>query len=309
MVGWEARRLRCLHDRSPRGDPSTPPINPLVSPSAESVFVESLDLASDLYVKKAVVTKQSPDFSFRMSNSSLPREARISKTTVEQLVGRSINDLSLYRRALTHRSLLRVYPEHALQSNERLEFLGDALLDLLVGEVLYEHFPMKDEGTLTRLRARLVSEQPLATYARHLDLGTNLLMSNNAARGEGRDNPSILADAFEAVVGAVYLDQGYDAVRTFVHEQVLAPLDLQELASQDENYKSQLLELMQAWGRSQPTYKVVEEEGPSHDKSFTVEVRIGDTAYKQGTAGNKQEAEQRAARRSLEHITEKETTS
>jgi len=244
-----------------------------------------------------------------MSEPSLPSDARVSRNTVEDLVDRPVDDLSLYRRALTHRSLLRIHPEHALESNERLEFLGDALLDLLVGDVLYDRFPGKDEGALTRLRARLVSERPLATYARRIDLGAHLLMSRNAARGKGRDNPSILADAFEALVGAVYRDQGYDAARAFVREQVIAPFDLAEIAAQDENFKSQLLEHMQARGRPQPTYRVVEETGPSHDKTFTVEVRVGDTAYEQGTAGSKQEAEQQAARRTMEQLAATEPTS
>ncbi len=244
-----------------------------------------------------------------MSESSLPPDARVSQRTVEQLVDRPVDVPSLYRQALTHRSLLRVYPERPLRSNERLEFLGDALLDLLISEVLYDRFPDKAEGPLTRLRARLVSERPLATYARHMDLGAHLLMSENAAQGGGRDNPSILADAFEALVGAVYRDQGYDAVQSFVQQQVFEPFDLMEVAAQDDNYKSQLLEHMQARGRPQPTYHVVQETGPSHEKTFTVEVRVGEAAYEQGTAGSKQEAEQRAARHTLEQITAEQSTS
>ena len=235
-------------------------------------------------------------------SESLPPGVQVSPSTIEQLIGRPVDDLSHYRRALTHRSLLRVHPTHEFQSNERLEFLGDALLDVFVGEVLYERFPDKDEGALTRLRARLVSEGPLATYARRLDLGPCLLMSENAAQGEGRNNPSILADAFEALVGAIYLDLGYETTRGFVQEQVLAPLDLQAVATRDENYKSQLLEHLQAQGRPQPTYHVVQESGPSHDKTFTVEVRVDSTAHEHGTAGSKQEAEQRAARHTLEAI-------
>ena len=235
-----------------------------------------------------------------MSNASLPPEARVSRDAVESLLGRSVDDVSIYRRALTHRSLLRVYPDRPVASNERLEFLGDALLDVFVSEVLYERLPDEDEGTLTRLRARLVSEQPLATYARRMDLGAHLLMSKNAAQNQGRDNPSLLADAFEALVGAVARDLGHAAARAFVHDQVVAPFDLMALATQDENYKSRLLEALQAEGRPQPTYHVVRETGPSHDKTFTVEVRVGDASYGQGTAGNKQAAEQEAARRTLE---------
>ena len=242
-----------------------------------------------------------------MSDSSLPAAAQVPRSEVEQLVGRSVHDLSLYRRALTHRSLLRVYPEQPLESNERLEFLGDALLDLFISEVLYDRFPDEDEGTLTKLRARLVSERPLAAYARRLNLGVHLLMSDNAARGDGRNNPSILADAFEALVGAVYVDRGHEAARAFVHETVIAPFDLMDVAARDENYKSQLLEYMQARGRPQPTYRVVYEEGPSHNKTFTVEVKVGDTAHEQGTAGSKQDAEQQAARRTLEALASHES--
>lgn len=235
-------------------------------------------------------------------SESLPSDLQDSRSTIETLVGRPVDNLSYYRRALTHRSLLRVYPNRTLQSNERLEFLGDALLDVFVGEVLYDRFPEKDEGALTRLRARLVSERPLATYARRLSLGTHVLMSENAAKGDGRDNPSILADAFEALVGAIYLDLGYEAAQAFVQEQVLKPFDLEEVAHQDENYKSQLLERLQAQERPQPTYHVVREQGPSHDKTFTVEVRVGDTTYERGTAGSKQEAEQQAAQHTLTEI-------
>jgi ribonuclease-3 len=134
-------------------------------------------------------------------------------------------------------------------------------------------------------------------------------MSKNAARGDGRNNPSILADAFEALVGAVYLDQGYETAQDFIHDTVITPFDLADLATQDDNYKSQLLEHMQARGRPQPTYRVVYEEGPSHDKTFTVEAVVGDTIYEQGTAGNKQDAEQQAARRTLEKIASQESTS
>lgn len=240
-----------------------------------------------------------------MNDSPSPPDIGVSRSTVEQLVGGPVDDLLLYRRALTHRSVLRVHPDSrrdALRSNERLEFLGDAFLDLIVSEDLYHRFPEKDEGELTRLRARLVSERPLATSARRMNLGTHLLMSENAARREGRNNPSILADAFEALVGAIYLDRGGEAARTFVQERMLDAFDLAEVAARDENYKSQLLERMQAEGRPQPTYRVVHEEGPSHDKLFTVEVRVGDTSYQQGTAGSKQEAEQEAARRTLDQM-------
>lgn len=233
----------------------------------------------------------------------------VSRTTIEQLVGQSVDDLSLYRRALTHRSLLRRYPNRDLQSNERLEFLGDALLDLLVGEVLFTRYPERDEGDLSRLRARLVSEAPLARYARRMNLGAHLLMTDNAAANNGRDNPTLLADAFEALAGAVYLDRGHAAARQFVRDHILAPFDLDEMLAQDTNYKSQLLEHMQAKGRPQPTYRVVNEVGPSHDKTFTVEAVVDDAALGQGTGSNKQQAEQRAAREALARLPTDSTVS
>lgn len=231
---------------------------------------------------------------------SSPQE--VSGAQIEALVGQSVEDLSLYRRALTHRSVLREPSDGSLRSNERLEFLGDALIDLVVSEALYQQFPEKNEGELTRLRAKLVSGAALAQYARGMNLGDYLLMSENAVQTEGRNNPNILADAFEAITGALYLDKDYAAASRFVHKRAVAPFDLEDIAAQDENYKSQLLERMQAEGRPQPTYRVVQEEGPSHDKTFTVEAIVGNSTYEQGTAGSKQQAEQEAARRTLNQL-------
>lgn len=221
---------------------------------------------------------------------------------IEALIGQPIQNPALYRRALTHRSLLRSPVASSLKSNERLEFLGDALLDLIVSETLYERFPDKNEGDLTRIRAKLVSGAALAQYARRMDLGAHILMSDNAAETEGRNNPNILADAFEALTAALYRDHDYAAATQFVDQHALGPFSLEDIAAQDENYKSQLLERMQAVGRAQPTYRVVHEDGPSHDKTFTVEAMIGDTAFGRGTAGSKQEAEQEAACRTLEQL-------
>ncbi|PEN14295.1 ribonuclease III [Longibacter salinarum] len=237
------------------------------------------------------------------SHSKTPADgAPLTTSMVSDLLQTPIQDLTLYRRALTHRSMLRSRNREANESNERLEFLGDALLDLIVGELLYHRFADRNEGFLTRLRAKLVSGKVLAEYARRIDLGDYLLMSKNAAKGEGRDNQSILADAFEAIVGALYLEQGYEAARTFVRDEVLDGIDLLEVAEQEENYKSLLLERMQADGRPQPTYRVIQEEGPSHDKTFTVEALVDDTAYGQGQAGSKKQAEQQAAREALKTI-------
>jgi ribonuclease-3 len=230
--------------------------------------------------------------------------APLTPEMVSRVLKIPVQDLTLYRRALTHRSLLRSRSQDVQESNERLEFLGDALLDLIVGEMLYHRFDDRNEGFLTRLRAKLVSGKVLANYARRIDLGDYLLMSSNAEKGEGRDNTSILADAFEALVGALYLDQGYDAARRFVRDEVLDGVDLQQVARHEENYKSLLLERMQAEGRPQPTYRVVQEEGPSHDKTFTVDALVDDVAYGRGSAGSKKQAEQYAAREALVNLSE-----
>jgi ribonuclease-3 len=223
----------------------------------------------------------------------------LTQPVVEALTGQPVGDLSVYRQALTHRSLLRDSPEASLRSNERLEFLGDALIELIVSETLYDRFPDKNEGELTRLRAKIVSGAALAQYARRMGLGAHLLMSENARRTEGSDNPNILADAFEALTAALYVDHDYDAAARFVHDHALQPFDLKDLAARNANYKSRLLERMQAEGHPQPTYRVVHEEGPSHDKTFTVEAVVGEAVYERGTADSKQQAEQEAARRTL----------
>lgn len=205
----------------------------------------------------------------------------------------------MYEQALTHRSVLRGRPDSHLRSNERLEFLGDAVLGFVVAEHLYRHFPEKDEGFLTRLRAKLVNGKALAHWAETIGLGEQILMSENMAQSEGRHNPTILADAFEAIIGALYLDLGSDAARRFIHRTMLDAVDLQGLAARRDNHKSLLLEYAQAHGWPQPSYRVVAEEGPSHSKTFTVDVILRGEAYGRGTAGSKKRAEQQAAREAL----------
>jgi ribonuclease-3 len=229
-------------------------------------------------------------------------DASLSPSELETLTRHPVGDVSLYRRALTHRSVLRGQTDTHLRSNERLEFLGDALLGFIVGEVLYRTFPDEDEGFLTRLRAKLVSKRALAGYARQMDLGAHLLMTENAARGRGRENPSILSDAFEALLGAVYLDQGFTSAQAFVQKRALDTVDFQELATAEENYKSVLQERLQKDNRPLPTYTVTDVAGPSHDRTYTVEVLIDGQSHGQGVAGSKQKAEQQAARKALQRL-------
>lgn len=228
------------------------------------------------------------------------------RDTIEALLGRPVRGVEPYVQALSHRSLRRGTDgghdgDHTC-SNERLEFLGDALLGAEVAEALFHRFPDRNEGYLTRLRARLVSGKALARCARRLELGRHLLMSENAARAGARDNASLLANAFEALLGALYLDLGAGAMRSFVQRHVLAPVDLEALAGHSENYKSRLLERMQAEARTQPTYRIAETNGPPHDRTFTAEVLLDGEPRGTGTAASKQKAEQKAAAEALESL-------
>ena len=218
-----------------------------------------------------------------------------------------VNDLALYEHALKHRSMFRGFVTNGTESNERLEFLGDAVLGAIVAEKLYSEFSDRDEGFLTRMRAKLVNGKILADYARAIDLGPLILMSDNMVASAGRDNQTILADAFEAIVGALYVDLGFAAARRFVFRLLDRLVDLERVAVQRSNYKSLLLEYVQARGWGQPFYSVIKEEGPSHDRRFTINVSVNGSIHGQGIASSKKEAEQRAANEALESLRENES--
>ena len=237
---------------------------------------------------------------------------RLSRDALEALVGRPVGEAALYVEALTHRSLTRGPAPHdrtSERSNERLEFLGDALVGAEVAEALFHRFPEKSEGDLSRLRARLVNGQALARCAERLELGRHLRVSDNADRSGARTRSTVLAGAFEALVGALYLDRGAGAARSFIKKHVLAPADVEEraaaLAEGGENYKSRLQEHVQARRPVQPAYRVAEREGPPHARRFTVEALIDGEPLGRGTAASKQKAEQAAAREALERLSEK----
>lgn len=244
---------------------------------------------------------------FQRSDVPSPDEAdlHITRATVEKLTGHPAGALALYAQALTHRSVLRSAEEASpLRSNERLEFLGDAILGSIVADALFRQFPKQDEGYLTRLRSRLVSGKALAGSAQALGLGTHLHLSDNLDRAGGRANRTVLSDAFEALIGALYLDQGFEAARAFVERTVLkgasrAGESLADVAARQENYKSLLLEYVQARGETPPQYRTTGADGPAHDRVFTVEVLIGGEAHGTGTAGSKKTAEQQAAGEAL----------
>jgi len=222
--------------------------------------------------------------------------------TLTDLVETEIRDVSLYEHALRHRSLLRGMTHAYVDSNERLEYLGDAILGFVVADVLYRSFPEKTEGFLTRLRSKLVNGGQLAKSARRIDLGRHIQVGDSLASDEHIDNESILADAFEAIVGAIYLDLGMDEVRAFIDRTLLAHLDLDEVAERRDNFKSALLEYLQARGLDQPRYRVISETGPSHQKQFEVGVYLRGEEYGRGDARSKKRAEQAAARIALDRL-------
>jgi ribonuclease-3 len=222
-------------------------------------------------------------------------------------------DLALLRTALTHRSYLNEHPDPdcPAEDNERLEYLGDAVLDFLLAEYLYIHFPDAAEGELTELRAALVRRETLARFASELELGHLLLMGRGEAETGGRDRPATLCAAFEALVGALYLDQGLAGASRFVMplvEQELAVAQSQARDQLDVPYikdaKSRLQELSQGTLGLTPHYRTVKAEGPDHAKLFTVEVLVGKAVCGQGEGPSKQLAAQRAAADALARSSE-----
>lgn len=215
-------------------------------------------------------------------------------------IGVSFQDLRLLQRALTHRSFLGGEEAHGPDSNERLEFLGDAVLELVVIEYLYARFPEAREGELTKQKSLLVSRSVLSDCADSLGLGRFILMSGAERDAGGGERRSILADAFEAVLGALYLDQGLPVVRRFIGRWLLRQTDGILKDDEKQNFKSILQERIQARLRVHPRYRIVSEEGPDHEKRFTVSVSVRGELLGSGAGDNKKSAEQQAARQALE---------
>ena len=223
---------------------------------------------------------------------------------LEQLLGVDIHMPSLYEQALTHRSYLQVVnsPDH--RSNERLEFLGDAILGMVTAEYLFYNNREVLEGELTKMRSWIVNKKSLAICARAIKLDDYLFLSYSASQSLQRGNDSMLADALEAIIAAIYLDRGFDDVRRFIVEKLL-PIMVQESLVHDTNYKSLLLETVQAKGQLAPRYVVTREEGPDHEKHFTVDVIVDDAVIGSGSGRNKKDAEQAAAEAGLEFLSKR----
>lgn len=214
-------------------------------------------------------------------------------------LGVRFKDLRLLNQALMHRSYSYEADLDRHESNERMEFLGDAVLGLLVNEHLYARYTKREEGRLTKIKSMLVSEPVLSKKADELMLGDYILLSDNERQSGGGSRVSIIADAFEAVIGAVYLDSGLGTARKFVERHLLSEID--ELLEVDEykNYKSMIQEHAQRKLGARPRYRVVSAKGPEHQRTFFVELKLGGRTVGRGEGKNKKEAEQAAARSAL----------
>lgn len=191
---------------------------------------------------------------------------------------------------------------NGIESNERMEFLGDAVLSLIVAEYLYQEYPAKEEGELTILRSRLVNRKALAFYAKEIDLKKFLFSHTNSVGVVEKGFDTILADAYEAIIAAIYMDSGLAAARSFILERLRSAIANGYLKESDANFKSELLELSQSKGKGIPKYQTVNEEGPDHDRTFTIQVFIGADVYGIGVGKNKKEAEQAAAELAVQKL-------
>ncbi len=219
---------------------------------------------------------------------------------LEAAIGYKFKNITLLQNALTHSSYANEYFRNSLKSNERLEFLGDSVLGMVVAEHLYKTFPDRLEGDLTRMRADMVCEASLAKIAERINLGEYLLLGHGEEQSGGRNRPSILADAVESVLAACFLDGGMAAAEAFIRKFVLCNVPQSKLRNVD--YKTALQELVQQKKNQQISYQLVEESGPDHNKSFCVEVMLNGTVVGKGTGSSKKRAEQDAARIAMETL-------
>lgn len=219
---------------------------------------------------------------------------------LEKAIGYQFRNITLLQNALSHSSYANERWHDSLKSNERLEFLGDSVLGMLVAEHLYRTFPNRPEGELTRMRADMVCEKSLATVANRLDLGRHLMLGKGEESGGGRNRDSILADAVESVLAACYLDGGMDAAVQFVQKFILVNVPVTKLHNTD--YKTALQELVQQKKNQAIAYHLVGESGPDHDKEFRVEVTLNGETVGFGIGSSKKRAEQAAAQAAIEKL-------
>lgn len=221
---------------------------------------------------------------------------RIDFNYIENKLGYKYKDKNILLNALTHSSHNNESKSKQIQNNERLEFLGDATLELIISEYLYRNYPDLTEGEMTKMRARIVCSDTLAEAAFKLGIGNLIILGKGEAKSGGRKRKSIMADAMEAIIGSIYLDGGLEEARNFIVTQLKDVIRNVEKKEYNKDYKTLLQEIVQRDHHNNLEYVLTKEEGPDHDKSFYVNVKINDRIYGSGVGKNKKEAEQEAAR-------------
>jgi len=219
----------------------------------------------------------------------------------QKRLGYTFKKPELLELALTHPSVSHELAEK-MENNQRLEFLGDAVLQLIISAELYKRFPTRDEGSLSKSRARLVNREALAERAREVHLGKELSLSRGEDRNDGRNRPSALADAFEAVVGAIYLDGGFIKVKKFIHTQFANQFTEADSGRHKGNPKGELQEILQGKSAVAPEYRLLETEGPDHDRSFICAVRHSGRELARGSGKSKKNAEMNAAAAAIDSL-------
>ena len=222
---------------------------------------------------------------------------------LETAIGYRFQNISFLQNALAHSSYANERWHNSLMSNERLEFLGDSILGMVVADYLYRSFPNRPEGELTRMRADMVCERALAKVAHQIGLGNHILLGKGEEQGGGRNRESILADAVESIIAACYLDGGMDAAKQFIGRFILSDVPVTKLHNAD--YKTALQELVQQKKNQTIQYTLVGESGPDHDKQFQVELSINGEVIGSGTGTSKKRAEQEAAKTAIEVLNPK----
>ncbi|PIR23620.1 MAG: ribonuclease III [Deltaproteobacteria bacterium CG11_big_fil_rev_8_21_14_0_20_45_16] len=223
-----------------------------------------------------------------------------ARKKLSEKIGVKFKDPKLLDLSVTHRSFIHEHKLSIDQSNERLEFLGDAVLGICISEMLIRAFPLEAEGVLSKRRAALVNQKTLAKLAVELGIGEALKLGRGEEKTGGREKKSLLCDAFEAVVGAIYLDQGLKVVQDYLEALFRSLIPDSKKVETSQDYKTRLQEFYQSQFRKSPRYKVVAESGPDHSKTFEVEIELQDKTIVHGTGSSKREAEQDAARKALE---------
>lgn len=221
---------------------------------------------------------------------------------LETIIGYKFNNVNNLKEAITHRSFANEHRNNQMKDNERLEFLGDAILDLIISKYLFDKYPVMPEGDLSKVRASIVCEGSLAKTARHMDLGSFILLGKGEEMTGGRTRNSILADAFEAVTGAIFVDGAFEDVVQFLQTTLIENVDNLSVDDLYTDYKTILQENIQKESMQPLHYEVVDEKGPDHDKDFYVAVYHGDVCLGKGVGKSKKEAEQQAAKTALKAL-------